>query len=231
MYFFVVLCPNGDTSKLPVSYNSNEDPNDIKLIGLFNQLVDGEAVEVVDHYGFSINSPIHPETVPKFNTLDELTLRMSQVITDFTNINTTIIAKYEPVQDNTARSFMFGIEIEKGFEHDVSFSPTVSMGDFSSINVEDSSLVVTGSILLSNEFGVILGPDDTQGLKVVGELQEANCTISNMNLDFDIILHGDDQVPVVHNISVDMPSVKFVKLSLPKTDGKYNSFCHNNKFC
>ena len=139
------------------------------------------------------------------------------MITEYTNINTTIAAAYNT--DNTARSFLFGIKVEKEFKHNVSFSRSASLGDFSSMDVENSSLDVTGSYLLSNEFGVVLGPDDSEGLKIVSEIEETNCTNSNVDIDFDIILHSKNEPPVVHKIDVTMPTVKFVKLLHPKTEG------------
>lgn len=85
------------------------------------------------------------------------TERMSQVITNFTQIETTITAEYNPATDDAYGSFIFGIQIEKTFEVGASFSSSVSLGDFSTLSVEQSYLVVSGSFLFANEFGVILG--------------------------------------------------------------------------
>ena len=164
--------------------------------------MEGEPVVIVDHYGFPINSPIHPATVPRFNTLDELTSRMSQVITDFTNINTTIVAVYNEASDDSYGSLLFGIKLEKDFEHVVSYSSSIMLGDFSQLVVEDASLIISGSFLLSNEFGVILGPDDTQGLKFIGEIEESQCTDSNQNFNFRIMLYHHQETPITHNISI-----------------------------
>eukprot|EP00956_Cyclotella_meneghiniana_P029717 scaffold72860_cov51-Cyclotella_meneghiniana.AAC.1 len=132
----------------------------------------------------------------------ELTARMSQVITDFTGVETNITAVYKSATDDSYGSFLFGIEFSKSFEYDVSFSSSISLGDFSSISVVESSLAIGGSFLLSNEFGVILGPDDTEGLKCVSEISEDNCASANQNVDFDIILFRDDNPPVAYNISI-----------------------------
>ena len=143
-----------------VSYKTEDVPSDIKLIGLFEELPsNGDTLAVKDHFGLSINSPVYPSVIPRFNTMADLTTRMSRVITDFTGIDTTITAVYTPKTDDSYGEFIFGIQIEKAFQHAVSFSSSVSLGDFSTVSVEDSSLVIGGSFMLSDEFGVILGPD------------------------------------------------------------------------
>jgi hypothetical protein len=187
-----------------VSYKPGETPNDIKLIGIFDGIPsNGDNLEINDHFGFSINAPVNPSAVPRFNTMADFTARMSQVVTDFTGIDTTISAVYTPASGDSYGEFIFGIQVEKAFEHGVSFSSSVSLGDFSTLFVNASSLVIGGSFMLANEFGVILGPDDTQGLKIVSQIDvETNCTSSNQNLDFDIILYRNDDDPIAHNISI-----------------------------
>lgn len=187
-----------------VSYKPGETPNDIKLIGIFDGIPsNGDNLEINDHFGFSINAPVNPSVVPRFNTMADFTARMSQVVTDFTGIDTTISAVYTPASGDSYGEFIFGIQVEKAFEHGVSFSSSVSLGDFSTLFVNASSLVIGGSFMLANEFGVILGPDDTQGLKIVSQIDvETNCTSSNQNLDFDIILYRNDDDPIAHNISI-----------------------------
>ena len=132
----------------------------------------------------------------------EFTALMSQVITDFTQIDTTITAEYSPATGDAYGFLLFGIQIEKGFEVGVNFSSSVSLGDFSTITVEESSLILDGSFFLSNEFGVILGPNPDQALKITSQINDANCTDSDQNVDFDIILYHDNDPPVAHNISV-----------------------------
>ena len=170
------------------------------MIGIFDQFNEGEVLEVVSHYGFSLNSPVHPPTVPRFKTLNELTARMSQVVTDFTGIPTNITAVYVPTTDYSPGSFMFGIEIQKSYQYGVSFSTSATLGDISKLSVKDSYLLIEGSFLISNEFGVILGSADDAGLKIVGTIDESNCTSSDQNVDFDIIL--GDKSPITHNIRI-----------------------------
>ena len=187
-----------------VSYKTNDmTPNDITLIAIFNELVEGDGpIDTVDHFGFSINSPVYPPAIPRFKTMKELTAAMSQVITDFTHIDTTITAVYNPATDVSYGSFMFGVDFQKGFEYGVSFNASLSLGDFASVSVEESHLIVGGSFLLSNEFGVILGPDNVEGLKAISEVVEDNCTSADQNLDFDIVLYHDADAPIAHNISI-----------------------------
>ena len=170
------------------------------MIGIFEEFTEGEVLEAASHYGFSLNSPVHPPTIPRFKTLHELTAAMSQVITDFTGIPTNITAVYVPTSDYSPGSFMFGIEFQKTYQYEISFSTSASLGDIARFAVEDSSLLIEGSFLISNEFGVVLGSDDATGLKIIGTINEANCTVSDDNVDFDIIL--GDESPVSYNISI-----------------------------
>ena len=184
-----------------VPYKIDDEVNDIKLIGLFNQTVDGAAQGIEELFGFSINSPLHPAVLPAFNTMADLAAKMSQVITNFTGVDTTITAEYTPGTDDSYGFFIFGIQVQKAFETGVSFSTSVSLGDFSTVAVEESHLVLDGSFLLFNEFGVILGPDDTQGLKIIGSIDE-NVACSDQNLNFDIILTHNEDDPITHSISL-----------------------------
>ena len=178
------------------------NPNDITLIGIFDKFTNDEALYLHSHYGITINGPSHPAIVPRFNTMTDLTERMSEVITKFTNVPTDISAMYTPATGDTYGSFMVGITVQKAFEVGVSFSSSVSLGDFSTLSVEESSLVLDGSFLLSNEFGVILGPNDETGLKFLGNIKDENCTSVNQNLEFEIILYHNDDPPIYHDIAI-----------------------------
>ena len=185
-----------------VSYKADDTPNDVKLIGIFDSIVEGESLEVYDHYGFAINSPIHPTVVPRFSTMEGFTERMSQVITDFTGIETTISAVYTQPTEESYGQYFFDIQVKKDFLQDTTFEQSVSLGDLTKLSVEESSLSIGGSFLLSNEFGVILGPDDTKGLKIISQLGQENCISSDQSVDFDIILYRDDDTPIIHNITI-----------------------------
>jgi hypothetical protein len=132
--------------------------NDIKLIGIFEEDVSEETV-AADHFGVPINNPSYPAIVPRFKTMQELTSSMSQAITNITNIPTTITAEYISATEGEDGRFIVGLRIEKGFQAGVSFSASLSLGDFTTISVEESSLSIGGTLMLYNEFGVILGPD------------------------------------------------------------------------
>ena len=159
-------------------------------------------MEIVDHYGFSVNAPVYPGVVPRFKTMDELTGNMSQVLTEFTTIPTVIQAVYNPATDSSAGSFMFGIQLEKEYEHEVSFSSSVSLGDLTTLTVEDSSLLIRGSFSLLNEFSVMLGPDENEGLKIFSQVRATNCTSSDQNVDFVMILEEDDGSPITEAMSI-----------------------------
>ena len=189
------------SSSAAVPYKIDDEVNDIKLIGLFNKTVEAATQGIEELFGFSINSPVHPAVIPAFNTMADLAAKMSQVVTNFTGVDTTITAEYTPATDDSYGSFLLGIQVQKAFETGVSFSTSVSLGDFSTIAVEESHLVIGGSFLLSNEFGVILGPDNTQGLKIMGSIDE-DMSCPGEDFKFDLILtHGEDD-PVTHSISL-----------------------------
>ena len=127
---------------------------------------------------------------------------MSQVVTDFTGIPTNITAVYNQATDYSSGSFMFGIEMQKTYEYEVSFSSSVSLGDFTTLTVEDSSLVIEGSFTIANEFGVILGSEENANLKIFNTVPITNCTDLDQNVDFDIILYKENNPPIAHNISI-----------------------------
>jgi hypothetical protein len=174
--------------------------NDIKLIGIFDNLGADETLRANDHFGLSINNPSYPAIVPRFNTLGDLTLKMSQVISNFTNIPTTITAEYHSGSAQEDRKFIFGIQVEKEFQKDVSFSSSLSLGDFSTLTVDKSNLLIGGSLMLYNEFGVILSPDDSESLKIVGEIDGTSC--NTRSFEFNIALYHDDDTPITHTLSM-----------------------------
>ena len=136
-----------------VSYKGENatDPNNATLVGLFEPLSDAP-LAASDFYGIPINEPSTPAIVPRFKTLQDLADRIGGAITEFTGVNTTIIVSY---QEGTPGSFVFGITFEKGFSSPpLSFSSSVSLGDFAQLSVVESSLSVDGGFKLSGEFGV-----------------------------------------------------------------------------
>ena len=185
-------------------------------------------MEIIDHYGFSINSPVYPPVVPRFKTMNELTGNMSQVITNFTTIETVITAEYNPAIDSSIGSFMFGIQLEKEYEHEVSFSSSVSLGDFATLAVKDSSLRIEGSFGLLNEFNVKLGSNQNEGLKSFSQVKETNCTTPDQNVNFDVIIQEDDDSPITRKISISscvegvVGRVEAVKSSVSSVVGEEN---------
>jgi hypothetical protein len=167
--------------------------NDIKMMGIFEVLRPGESVAATDYFGIPINTPQVPPVVPRFNTLSELTARMSQVVTEFTGIPTEIYAVYQSRSssiDSTGK-FMFGIQVEKDFTAGVSFDSSLSLGDFGTLAVKESGLRVDGSFSLTTEFAVLLGADPAESLKIVSQISETNCTV--YYFEFNITLHHDSQ--------------------------------------
>lgn len=125
---------------------------------------------------------------------------MSQAITEFTNISTTITAEYKSGTETSDGKFILGIRVKKAFEKDVSFSSSLSLGDFSTLSVDNSSLSVGGSFELYNEFGVILGSDDKQGLKMLRQISEADC--ERPEFELTLTLYHDQDTPVEHTITM-----------------------------
>jgi hypothetical protein len=185
---------------VPVSYRADTTINDIKLMGIFDSLSTDETVIAKDHFGLSINNPIYPAIVPRFNSLADLTSRMSQVVSNFTNIPTTITAEYLSATAHEDGKFLLGIQVEKKFQKEVSFSSSLSLGDFSTMTVDQTSLLIGGSLVLYHEFGVILSPDDSESLKILGEINSTSC--ERKNFEFNITLYHDDDKPETHTISM-----------------------------
>ena len=148
-----------------VSYkgdNSNSNlanetlPNVVVMIGLFDPLTsDDQAFDAkIFKDVIPINIPTTPNIVPRFNTLQELVDTIGEAITDFTGIDTTITVRYTGGTETEPGSFLFGIEFDKDFEVDLSFSSSVSLGDIAEFSVVESLLSISGGFHLSNEFGV-----------------------------------------------------------------------------
>jgi hypothetical protein len=187
----VVVTVDGENKLKLFSVYSKADGsiNDIKMMGIFEELHPDKSVSEAFFYEIPINTPQVPPVVPRFNTLSELTARMSQVVTKFTGIPTEIYAVYQSRSssiDGTGK-FMFGIQFQKGFTAGVSFDSSLTLGDFATLAVKESGLRVDGSFSLTTEFGVLLGADPAESLKIVSQINETNCT--GDNFVFNISLH------------------------------------------
>lgn len=141
-----------------VSHKGDNDtlPNIAALIGIFDPLpTDGGLLDAKNFLDvIPINIPVTPAIVPRFNTLQDLADRIGKAITDFTEIETTIAVSYSEGSETEPGSFLFGIEFEKNFEVDLSFSSSVSLGDIAELSVVESLLSISGGFYLTNEFGV-----------------------------------------------------------------------------
>ena len=163
-----------------VSYNDEDMTleNDITMFGLFEPYLnwsdDGpDGAKKVST--ITINDPVNPAIVPRFNSLQDLADRMGQALTKVTGINTTITVAYNEGTSSEPGSFLFGIQFGKKLYKELSFSKTLSLGDFADLTVSNSELSIGGEVTLSTEMGVLFESDDTTGLKLVGSLKD-NCT-------------------------------------------------------
>ena len=121
---------------------------------------------------------------------------MAQAITDFTGIDTTITVVYSEGYGDVPGRFLFGIEFSKTLVPlDVSFASSLALGDVADISVTNSNLMVEGRLSVSNEFGVIFAPDDTEEMKLTAGLSgpvddddglTSTCPSSDANIDFSI---------------------------------------------
>jgi len=159
--------------------DSNETkPNDIKMLGIFEQLPTDpdETLEVSEAHGILINSPVYPSIIPRFTNLQGLEYAMSKALTDFLNVETTVALRYSGGTASEPGSFLFGIQFTKEVGYHPSFNKTLpGFGDFAKLSVEESFLDISGTFTLGTEFGVIFEPDKTEKLKLLGSLSEDGC--------------------------------------------------------
>lgn len=89
--------------------------NDIQLMGIYHKnLSDVKGKTKI--MGLPINSPVLPAIVPRFRTLPDLAEKMSQVLSDVTNLDVQITASYESASESESvvGSFLIGVEFGKG---------------------------------------------------------------------------------------------------------------------
>ncbi len=153
-----------------VSYRDagNAVPNKITFIGLFEK---GNPVGPTEYFGIPINSPVYPNIVPRFNTLQDLADRMGQVLTVVTTIDTTVTIKYSEGAAGEPGSLLFGIGFEGSVQTppgSLSFDSSLQLGDLASVKVQEATFDFLGQISVSNEFGIVFSPDESSSLKLVG---------------------------------------------------------------
>ncbi len=169
----VIGVDNDDKFSLfTVSYPdaNHTKPNNITLIGLFNTPQSTEApAGPSSFFGIPINSPAHPTIVPRFSTLQDLADRMGQVLSAVTSIVTKVTITYSEGAVGKPGSLLFGIIFEGGVQTPpIRFSPSLQLGDLTSIKVQNCTFELRGYMRISNEFGIVFGPDDSSSLKLAG---------------------------------------------------------------
>ena len=147
--------------------------NDIQLMGIYHKnLSDVKGKTTI--LGLPINSPVLPPIVPRFRTLPDLAEKMSQVLSNVTNLEVQITASYESasVSESKVGSFLIGVDFGKAIGLELgqgTFEQNLALGDLASIGVSDSQLTIGGEATLHTEFGVILeAPSEEKGLIMIG---------------------------------------------------------------
>lgn len=136
-------------------FDANQtEPNDIKLIGLFEANNAAPALPS-DYFGIPINAPVNPNVVPRFKNLQELADSMGKVLSDVSSTNTTVTIEYI---DGEPGSLLFGFDFGVNFQTPgVSFSSSLELGDLASVKVSDTELDLSGQFRISTKFGIVFG--------------------------------------------------------------------------
>ena len=186
--------------------NANATPNNITLIGIFEKPSnDGVLGGPSEYFGIPINSPVHPSIVPRFKTLQDLADRMGKVLTAVTTIDTTVTIQYSEGAAGEPGSLLFGIAFEGNVQTPpggISFDSTLQLGDLASVKVQDASFEFLGQISVSNEFGIVFSPDESESLKLVGVRQNENETSCNTTAFNATIIYEKDNTKGNETITI-----------------------------
>lgn len=170
--------------------NSNKTViNDIQLMGIYHEnLTDVKGKTTI--LGLPINSPVLPAIVPRFRTLPDLAEKMSQVLSDVTNLDVEITASYESASesDSGVGSFLIGVKFGKAIGLELgqgTLEQNLALGDLASIGVSDSQLTIGGEASFYTEFGVILEAPSEKGLIMIGNA----CNGTGFNCTFEDPFH------------------------------------------
>ena len=183
--------------------NANKtDINDIQLMGIYHKnLSDVKGKTKI--MGLPINSPVLPAIVPRFRTLADLAEKMSQVLSDVTNLDVQITASYESASESESGvgSFLIGVEFGKGIGLNLgqgTLEQNLALGDLASIGVSESQLTIGGEASFYTEFGVILKAPSEKGLIVIGNACNGTAGFNCSFAPFDFVLEwtedGDNKV-------------------------------------
>ena len=102
---------------------------------------------------------------------------MSAVLSDFTGLDIEISAEYTSKGTEPA-SFLIGFGLSKdlNFVDGLSFNSSLSIGDLADVFVVpgETPLSIEGGFSLETEFGIILGPNESEELVLIGSACEGN---------------------------------------------------------
>lgn len=197
-----------------VSYPDSDHklPNNVTLIGLFDKPSALENTQSPagqkSFFGIPINTPVYPTIVPRFRTLNDLAVRMGQVLSRITSINTTVSIKYSEGAIDEPGSLLFGIKFDAGVRTPpISLSPSLPLGDLASVKVQNASIALLGNMSVSNEFGIIFGPDDNSSLKLTGlRKNETICSKTAFNATIYFVknnIKGNETISIIPACDID----------------------------
>ncbi|CAB9505193.1 Kringle domain [Seminavis robusta] len=120
--------------------------------------------------GFPINQPAYPELVPRYNDIATFVATLSGGVQGSQEFNNVVIGfVFVPADANNLARF----ELTADFAQDTSVNavwapPGGNIGDFANVALEQANFVVDTTATFSTGFGVLLGPDTTEKLVILG---------------------------------------------------------------
>ncbi|CAB9505197.1 Kringle domain [Seminavis robusta] len=157
-------------------------------------------------YGFPLNQAATPELVPRFDSIvDFVDTLANAVTTQFPGV--TIGFEYvAPAGDDYGR-YELNIVVGKDNTIDANWSPPDGdLGDFGSVAIESASLALTASASFSTGFAIVLGPDSTESLTMLGtacntaDTSGFLCALEETQFNITYVIQDGD--PINHVITV-----------------------------
>ena len=161
-----------------VAYSNDQpgEPKDVQLMGLYEALgeSEGRTLRRTSLFGLPLNQPVTPALVPRFRTFYDLATRIVEAVKRSGYENNIVNFSYKPETSAVDQPSRFDVSLffDRDASFDIRFDTSARVGELENIrrvvSVEESSTIVLVEAEYAADFAVVLAPDESEGIMILG---------------------------------------------------------------
>ncbi len=162
-----------------------EIAKDIQLIGFMLSSDESEGPTSV--FTLPVNQPSYPALIPRFRNFEDFTTYMAQAISESLGgiVDAQVTYEYIEAMDTEPAQYSLTTVFSKSANMQVGLNSSTGIGDLIDLTVRDGSeITISVEASFSTTFGVLMEPDDTEELIILGNACNGtagfNCTAASL---------------------------------------------------